>query len=237
MVELSIVIPTYNEEKYLPHLLKAIKKQTFKDYEIIVSDNHSKDKTRVIAKQFGCKIVDGGLPGKARNNGAKVAKGKYIFFLDADVVFGPTYIEQMLKKLKEKKCVVATSWSFCFSREYLFASFFIFVFMNLSNFFIWISQIINPMAYGFSILVEKKYHEMVDGFNESIVFAEDVDYIRRVGKEGKFRIFFSPIIYPSIRRFVKKGIFKQMSILTNIGIKLFFKKLPTYDDYFENTYR
>jgi len=103
MVELSIVIPTYNEEKYLPHLLKAIKRQTFKDYEIIVSDNHSKDKTRVIAKQFGCKIVDGGLPGKARNNGAKVAKGKYIFFLDADVVFGPTYIEQMLKKLKEKR--------------------------------------------------------------------------------------------------------------------------------------
>ena len=81
---LSIIIPTKNEEKYLPNLLRSIKKQTFKDYEIIVADNNSKDKTKKIAKRYGCKIVKGGLPGKARNQGAKFAEGDILLFLDSD---------------------------------------------------------------------------------------------------------------------------------------------------------
>ena len=52
---LSIIIPTKNEEEYLTALLKSIKKQTFKDYEIIVADNNSKDKTRKIAKNTDAK--------------------------------------------------------------------------------------------------------------------------------------------------------------------------------------
>ena len=50
---LSIIIPTYNEEEYLPKLLNCIKNQTHKDYEIIVADANSKDKTRQIAKKYG----------------------------------------------------------------------------------------------------------------------------------------------------------------------------------------
>jgi glycosyltransferase involved in cell wall biosynthesis len=57
MPHISIVIPTYNEEKYLPRLLKQIKQQDFTDYEIIVADNNSKDKTRSIAKRFGARIT------------------------------------------------------------------------------------------------------------------------------------------------------------------------------------
>ena len=85
-MKLSIVIPAKNEEKYLPKLLASVKKQSFKDYEIIVADNNSKDKTKEIAKSYGCKIVKGGLPGKGRNAGAKIAKGEIILFLDADVI-------------------------------------------------------------------------------------------------------------------------------------------------------
>ena len=50
---LSIIIPAYNEERYLPKLLNCIKKQTYRDYEVIVADANSKDKTRQIAKKFG----------------------------------------------------------------------------------------------------------------------------------------------------------------------------------------
>ena len=73
---LSIIIPTYNEEEYLPVLLESIKKQNFNDYEVIVADANSTDRTREIAKEYGCLIVDGGLPAVGRNNGAKVAKGE-----------------------------------------------------------------------------------------------------------------------------------------------------------------
>ncbi|MCK5373227.1 MAG: glycosyltransferase, partial [Candidatus Aenigmarchaeota archaeon] len=56
--ELSIIIPTLNEEYYLPKLLESIKIQTYKDYEIIVSDSCSDDKTVDVAKSFGAKIVN-----------------------------------------------------------------------------------------------------------------------------------------------------------------------------------
>ncbi|MEN6592532.1 MAG: glycosyltransferase family A protein, partial [Methanobacterium sp.] len=59
-MKISIIIPTYNEEEYLPYLLESIKRQDFTDYEVIVADAHSTDKTREIAKSFGAKIVDGG---------------------------------------------------------------------------------------------------------------------------------------------------------------------------------
>ena len=53
---ISIIIPAYNEGKYLPKLLKCIKDQTYKNYEVIVADADSKDKTKEIAKKFGCRI-------------------------------------------------------------------------------------------------------------------------------------------------------------------------------------
>ena len=54
---LSIIIPTYNEEEYLPLLLKSIKQQDFRDYEIIVADANSKDNTVKIAEEYGCIVT------------------------------------------------------------------------------------------------------------------------------------------------------------------------------------
>ncbi len=59
---LSIIIPTLNEEKYLLGLLNSLKKQTYMDFEVIIADNNSKDRTKQIAKKHGCKIVKGDLP-------------------------------------------------------------------------------------------------------------------------------------------------------------------------------
>lgn len=58
---ISIIIPTWNEENYLPKLLECIKKQTYRDYEVIVADANSTDNTKAIAKKYDCKIVKGGL--------------------------------------------------------------------------------------------------------------------------------------------------------------------------------
>ena len=82
---LSIIIPTYNEEEYLPVLLDSIKKQNFEDYEVIIADANSTDKTREIASEYGCIITEGGMPAVGRNNGAKIAKGEYLLFLDSDL--------------------------------------------------------------------------------------------------------------------------------------------------------
>ena len=56
-MKISIIIPTYNEEEYLPKLLESIKSQDFTDYEIIVADAQSDDNTREIAKENGYIII------------------------------------------------------------------------------------------------------------------------------------------------------------------------------------
>ena len=103
----SIIIPTYNEEEYLPILLKSIKKQDFNSYEIIVADANSTDKTREIAEEYGCRVVDGGLPAVGRNNGAKVAKGEYLLFLDSDLELTEDYLRNVIYEFRMERLGIA----------------------------------------------------------------------------------------------------------------------------------
>ena len=107
---LSIIIPTLNEEEYLPRLLDSIKKQRFTDYEIIISDAGSSDKTLPIAQMHGCRIAEGGLPAKGRNNGAKIAKGDILFFLDADTILPDDFLHESMLEFNGRGIDMA---SFC----------------------------------------------------------------------------------------------------------------------------
>lgn len=86
---ISIIIPTFNSEKYLPTLLSSIKKQKHGKLEIIIADNNSRDNTVSIAKTFEAVVisVNGTAPRvcEQRNEGAKIAKGEYLLFLDHDM--------------------------------------------------------------------------------------------------------------------------------------------------------
>ena len=85
VLPVSIVIPVKNEEKNIPVILESIKKQTYKPYEVIVSDADSKDNTRKIAKEYGARVVEGGIPAIGRNNGFNAAQKDIVIFMDADV--------------------------------------------------------------------------------------------------------------------------------------------------------
>lgn len=102
LVVLSIVIPTLNEEKYLPHLLGSLENQTFKDFEILAADANSQDATRDIAASHDCQIVAGGRIAQGRNAGTRQARGEYILFLDADVTVAPTFLEELISQLFRK---------------------------------------------------------------------------------------------------------------------------------------
>jgi glycosyltransferase involved in cell wall biosynthesis len=107
---LSIIIPALNEEKRLPLLLESIKNQNFFDYEIILADAGSTDKTLEIAKKYGCKVIPGGLPAKGRNEGAKVAKSDLLFFCDADTILPNNFLKESLTEFEKRKLDIA---SFC----------------------------------------------------------------------------------------------------------------------------
>lgn len=101
-MDISVIIPTYNDEKDLNDCLSSLAKQS-KDFEIIVVDGHSIDKTVEIAEQHGAKVVyeDHGTRGGACNVGAEESSGDIIVFTDADATFPPDWLEKIEKKFEE----------------------------------------------------------------------------------------------------------------------------------------
>ena len=91
----SIIITTKNEEKNIGNCLLSITEQTYPHLEIIIVDNHSSDRTREIALKFTDKFfLKGPERSGQRNYGMiEVAKGKYVMFLDADMILGPKTVE------------------------------------------------------------------------------------------------------------------------------------------------
>jgi glycosyltransferase involved in cell wall biosynthesis len=197
---ISIIIPTFNEEKYLPSLIDSVKKQDYNDFEIIVADADSEDKTIEIAKNFDCEIIKGGLPAKGRNEGAKVANGDLFLFLDADTILPEDFFERALKEFKERKLDLA---SFCLEPETK-GKFKKFLFDVFYNFPILILEKI--LAHGAqAILVKKEIFEKVGGFDEEIKFAEDHSFMRKAKKFGRFGILRKVRVFSSLRRFEKEG--------------------------------
>jgi glycosyltransferase involved in cell wall biosynthesis len=203
---LSIIIPTLDEEKHLPLLLESIKKQDFSDYEIIVADAGSKDKTLEIAKSYGCKITGGGLPARGRNRGAKAARGDLLLFLDADVVFPKKIFSKVLKEFSQRKLDIAT---FCLlpSKNDKMSKFFFTFFYNLP--ITSLEKVLPHAAMG--ILIKKALFKKLSGFDEKIKLAEDHDLARRAGKLGKYGILKSTKLFISDRRFKKDGWLKTGS--------------------------
>src|SRR3989344_4403803 len=100
----SVIIPAYNEEKTIGKTLESLREQKFRDFEIIVVDDGSKDGTAEIAKKNGAKVIKqkNAGPAAARNNGAESAKGEIIIFIDADCVADERWLEHMLKPFSDK---------------------------------------------------------------------------------------------------------------------------------------
>ncbi|MBW6462371.1 MAG: glycosyltransferase [DPANN group archaeon] len=200
--ELSIIIPTLNEERYLPKLLEVLKRQTFRDYEVIVADSDSKDKTCIIAEGYGAKVLNIARkgPGHGRNSGAKIAKGRSLLFLDADVLLPhDDFLEKFLCEVKSKKLRIAN----CFHFLYPFNVKDIPANIVLNLYFKAYSYI-NPITPGFFIYVDVALFNMVGGFDEGLYVAEDVDFVRRAYKYSEFRMI-NTYIYFSNRRFEKEG--------------------------------
>lgn len=202
MPTLSIVIPTKNEETHLPRLLDGIRGQTFSDYEVIVADAGSDDRTVAIAEEFGARVVPGGLPGVGRNAGAKHATGKWIIFFDADVLLpSERYLEDCLDEAEAQQFDIATCKVKPQTTSHVDRAL-----HEAYNAFAAATERIRPHAGGFCIFVRREIHERAGGFDEGVVFAEDHEYVQRIAKQGdRFGILQSHPIVVSVRRLEKDG--------------------------------
>ena len=102
----SVVIPTYNEEKDIEECIRTLLMQSYKNIEIIIVDDGSTDKTKEIVGKFKkVKLIQGEHkgPGFSRNLGAKHAKGKILIFVDADMYFDKDYVKNLTKPVIDGK--------------------------------------------------------------------------------------------------------------------------------------
>ncbi len=210
---ISVIIPTYNEEEYLPKLLDCLRSQSFKDFEIIVADNDSKDATAEIARSYGARVTSGGMPAEGRNRGASAGRGDYLFFFDADVKIAKDFLRNALKEMEERDAELATCETVPLSNLALDK------FMHrVANFFVKINLEKDPHAPGFCILVSRRVFETVGGFDEGLKLAEDHDFVKRAAYHAPLVFLEKVRVTVSVRRYRKEGRLDYMKKTVQISL-------------------
>ncbi len=199
-MEFSIIIPTLNEQVLLPTLLQDLQDQTFQDFETIIADAGSKDGTVEIAHSFGAKVVPGGMPAVGRNNGAQVASGEFLVFLDADTRISPDFLAEVHTELETRFLDLATCEIIPLSENSLDV-----LLHDFSNLAIKLGQFTDPHAPGFCIIISRRLFKRIGGFKEDLKLAEDHDLVKRASHFRPLRVLNTPQVQVSVRRLEKEG--------------------------------
>src|SRR3989338_10469492 len=104
----SVIVPTYNEQANIGQCLRSILAQNYKNIELIVVDNFSKDKTLAIAQKYTKKCFHFGYERSSqRNFGAQKANGKWLLFIDADMRLSKKCLKEAIYKAQKGKFIIA----------------------------------------------------------------------------------------------------------------------------------
>lgn len=198
-MKISVIVPAYNAEKYIGQCIKALLNQSYRreDYEVIVVDDGSTDKTADIIKDYPLRYIyqKNQGPAAARNNGVKEAKGDIILFTDSDCIATPNWIEEMVRPFKSSD-IAAVKGAYLTNQKGVIAR---------------LAQV--EFEERFEMLKKAESIDMVDtysagfrrdiflqmgGFDTSFPVAnnEDTDLSYRMSKQG-FKMVFNPdaIVY------------------------------------------
>ena len=219
----SIIIPCLNEEHYVPNLLKNLNSQTFKDFEVIVVDGNSEDKTAEVTKKFPSKYplhlfsTSTRSVSYQRNLGAQKAKGDVFIFFDADTQIPKNYLNLIAKAFKTKHPHFLTTYitvDSTKSSEKMYAS--------LSNLIFETGKMIkSPLAYGSMQAVKKGAFFDVGGYDIKTKYGEDGQLFQKLYNFNyKYLILKKPCYIFSLRRYRSKGtlssVIKQLRLNFNV---------------------
>ncbi len=209
-VDVSFVIPTLNEEKNIPKVVgQFVKLNGVVNYEVIIADGGSKDKTLELARKYGARTCVNKAKKQTiagnRNTGAGVAKGEILIFCDADTIFEDVvnFSKEVVGVFKDKSIIAAMPRIAVFPDERIWKdevfSFFYNGIMKTSFF------IRFPVSSGQCQVVRASAFRKVGGYNAKQVHAEDAALFKKLGKIGKMHYLDDFFIFESPRRYRKMG--------------------------------
>ncbi len=233
----SLIIPAYNEEAYLPHLLPTVEEARHRytggpdRIEVIVVDNASTDSTPQIAEQWGCKLVrvEKRVIAASRNGGARQARGEILCFIDADSRIHPETFNAIDRALLTGKVVAGATgvklerWSLGIAATYV----------------VMMSMVIALKMDTGVVFCRKEDFEAIGGYNEDRLFAEDVQFLfdlKRLGRKRRQRLarVTSAKAVASTRKFDKYGEWHYFTHLFKLGFMIL--KSPTASTDFARKY-
>lgn len=193
MPKISVIMPVYNEERYVQEAIESILSQTYTDFELIIIDDASNDKSREIISSFTDERIIyirnernlGCFP--SRNLGMRVAKGCYIAVLDADDVAFPERLERQVTYLDEHTEYIAVGAWFLFyniqsagkPNAHIRQTF------PVEYEDVLMSLLIDTCLIHSSLMVRAEYMRETGGYDEQYLYASDYALLCRIALAGK----------------------------------------------------
>ena len=198
-MKISVIVPTLNEESHIEKTLQSVMKQEG-DYELYVVDGGSTDNTVTIAKKYACVISSKRGRAIQMNAGAKLCKGDILLFLHADTLLPDNGFREIRKRIRDET-VAGGSFYIAFDADN-------FILRGVS----FITRF-NFRLFHFGdqgIFVRRDIFQSLRGYKEMPIM-EDYDFYKRLREQGKVILIRMPVI-SSARRFIKKGVIRQLLI-------------------------
>jgi glycosyltransferase involved in cell wall biosynthesis len=238
-MKISLIIPAYNEEKYLGATLEKIRtvlSGAANQFEIIVVDNGSEDKTVEIAAKYGALVVREMIRNiaRARNAGAKSASSSVFVFIDADTLVPDGIFRRIADIMQDEKCfggAVAVKYEELQRRWMRY---------YLLGWKFW-SSIFN-MKQGAVQFCRKSAFNALLGYDERLYMGEDIEFFWRLSKfarqsGGYLHFIECPKAITSSRRFNKMSLLKSLLLTHPLIIYLNWKRKSIWKDWYDESVR
>lgn len=210
-MKISAIIPAYNEEKSIENAILSLKNQDFPkdEFEIIIVNDGSTDRTREIAEKYAHKVITqkNQGPAFAKNNGAKKAKGDIIVFMDADTTVSSNYFKEIMKAVKREN-VIGGQPNIKFKNEGIYRELTQNLVGNIIPHILDKLEIYKICLRTTCCFYKKDYFLKEGGF-EDFTF-DDAEFSFRVGRKGKLTILRNVNSYTSSRKIDKFGNIKSI---------------------------
>ena len=217
-VQISVIIPTLNEEKNISELIDFIKNEKV-EAEIIISDADSSDQTQEIAAARGAKVVRSkqGNRGLQLNKGAAAASAPILLFLHADSSLESSALDTLVEQMQNKPAKIGGCFSLKIESEHL-----------LLKFISWSSNLrakyLNLIFGDQGIFIRQKVFKELGGFPE-IELMEDWEFSKIMAEAGEL-LYLDKKIYTSARRWEEYGVLKTIILMHKIKILYFLGYSP-----------